>query len=203
MPLRIKLTHRGPLIGSPELRFNAGLLFGGTIPKLHNDDVEFSFGWGGAATGDTSLAFLKTMAVAKDVNEFMSTMETMTAEKGYRGMAANIIMADNSGNIAYQQAVPMFRRKDETPYLGCRVLDGRTSEFDWTDEIVPLTELPRAINPEKGFISNANNRQAPDNASKDYGATQMSTGRSVRIDEMIRQGIDSGKKFTADDMIAI
>ena len=87
--------------------------------------------------------------------------------------------------------------------MGCRVLDGTTSEFDWTDEIIPLTELPRSINPKKGFISNANNRQAPDNASKDYGATQMSTGRSVRIDEMIRQGIESGKKFTADDMIAI
>jgi len=42
------------------------------------------------------------MHESKDVNEFMSTMETITAEKGYRGMAANIIMADNSGNIAYQ-----------------------------------------------------------------------------------------------------
>ena len=105
MPLRIKLTHRGPLIGSPELRFNAVFLFAGTIPKLHNDDVAFSFGRVGAAAGDISLAFLKTMAVAKDVNEFMSQWrQTMTAEKGYRVMAANMIMADNPGNIAYQQA---------------------------------------------------------------------------------------------------
>lgn len=31
----------------------------------------------------------------------------------------------------------------------------------------------------------------------------MSTGRSVRIDELIREGIESGKKFTPQDMIAI
>ena len=31
----------------------------------------------------------------------------------------------------------------------------------------------------------------------------MSTGRSVRIDELIREKIESGQKFKADDMIAI
>lgn len=49
-------------------------------------------------------------------------------------------------------------RKDLTPYLGCRVLDGRKSDFDWTDKTVPLKDLPRAINPKKGYLSNANNR---------------------------------------------
>ena len=43
----------------------------------------------------------------------------------------------------------------------------------------------------------------PDHAKKDYGATQMSTARAVRIDELIRQGIAEGKKFTAEDMIEI
>lgn len=31
----------------------------------------------------------------------------------------------------------------------------------------------------------------------------MSTGRAVRIDEIIREGIEAGKKFTPEDMIAI
>lgn len=97
----------------------------------------------------------------------------------------------------------MPRRKDLTPYLGCRVLDGRKSDFDWESELIPLRDLPRSINPKKGFLSNANNRQAPDNASQDFGATHMSTGRAVRIDERIREGIAAGHKFTADDMISI
>ena len=79
-------------------------------------------------------------------------------DNGYTGMAANIIMGDREGNIGYAMAVPMFRRKDETPYIGCHVLDGRTSEFDWTDEIIPLKELPRSFNPTRGYIANANNR---------------------------------------------
>lgn len=61
------MSHRGPLVRSAELRFNAGLLFGGTIPELHNDDVEFSFGWGGSAPGDTTFDFLKTITESKDV----------------------------------------------------------------------------------------------------------------------------------------
>lgn len=32
--LKIKLTHRGPLIDTPVLRFNAAMLFGGAISEL-------------------------------------------------------------------------------------------------------------------------------------------------------------------------
>ena len=39
-------------------------------------------------------------------------MEDMTRESGYRGLAANIMMADNKGNIAYQLAAPFPVRKD-------------------------------------------------------------------------------------------
>ena len=85
-------------------------------------------------------------------------MDETTAETGYRGIATNLILADNSGNIAYQLMVPMPVRKDQTPYLGCRVLDGTTSQFDWEDSLVPLKDLPRSINPKRGYISNANNR---------------------------------------------
>ena len=202
--LQIKLTHRGPLMQESLLRFNAGLLFGGAIPKLQsNDDVLYSFGWGGAYPGDHSLDFLRSVSETKDIPTFREKMEEMTEGSGYRGLAANLLAADSSGNIAYQLIAPVPQRKDQTPYLGCRVLDGRTSQFDWTDRLIPMDELPRSMNPKKGYLSNANNRQAPDHASTDIGATIMSTGRSVRIDELIREGIDSGKKFTHQDMIDI
>ena len=149
------------------------------------------------------MQLLSVLNNSKDIIELRQKVDELTEEKGYRGIAGNLMFADNSGNIGYQMMVPFYRRKDETPYLGCRVLDGRTSQFDWTDELVPLRELPRTLNPEKGYLANANNRQVPDNAKKDYGATIMSTGRSVRIDEMIREKIASGQKFTAEDMIAI
>jgi len=68
-------------------------------------------------------------------------------------------MADTSGNIGYMLASSIPIRKDKTPYIGCRVLDGTTSEFDWEkDQYLPLSELPRVINPKQGYIMTANNR---------------------------------------------
>lgn len=64
---------------------------------------------------------------SKSIPEFRDGLDAHTEEKGYRGVAGNFIFADTSGNIAYQMGLPIYRRKVETPYLGCRVLDGRTS----------------------------------------------------------------------------
>lgn len=155
--LRIMKTHRGPIMDTAELRFNAALLFGGSVPTLEYPEAKYSFGWGGSALGDDSMEFIMNMHESDSIPEFKDKMEKMS-EDGYRGVAVNLEMADTKGNIFYQMLVPMFKRKDETPYLGCRILNGQTSKFDWTDTLIPITELPRSLNPAKGFISNANNR---------------------------------------------
>ena len=43
----------------------------------------------------------------------------------------------------------------------------------------------------------------PDHAIDDIGATSMSTGRSQRIDEMIRGYISENHKITVEDMKSI
>lgn len=43
----------------------------------------------------------------------------------------------------------------------------------------------------------------PDNSDNDIGASSMSTGRSLRIEEMIQQWISTGHKITYQDMSAI
>lgn len=86
-------------------------------------------------------------------------------------------MADNSGDIGYMMIVPFPNRKDKTPYIGNRVLNGETSAYDW-EGLVSTSELPRAFNPERGFVITANNRQMPDNTVNDIAATSMSTGRA-------------------------
>ena len=68
-------------------------------------------------------------------------------------------------------------RKHEKPYTGCKVLDGTTSENDWTGFINPKM-LPRVINPKKGYIVTANNRQMPDHVKTDIGASVASTTRA-------------------------
>ena len=138
----------------------------------------------------------------KTVHEVVARIDEL-GKDGHGTFNSNFLFADSSGNIGYMFAVAQPRRKDETPYLGCRVLDGTKSDFDWLEGNVPVSELPRSINPKKGYIVTANNRQVSDNAVNDFGATSTSTGRAQRIDEMIQEHIDAGKKFTTEDMSRI
>ena len=91
-------------------------------------------------------------------------------------------------------------RNETYPFIGVRVLDGSTSKYDWTGTL-PLSELPFVINPEKGWFATANNRVTPHNSKYDAGSTTVTTTRYARIHEMITEGIESGKKFTPEDMI--
>lgn len=82
----------------------------------------------------------------------------------------NLVMADTEGNIGYLLMLPYPNRINKTPFIGSRVLDGTTSQFDWSG-MLPLSANPRSINPARGYIMSANNRQSPDHASTDAGAS--------------------------------
>lgn len=108
-------------------------------------------------------------------------------------------MAFENGDIGYFLANNAPVRKHEKPYTGCKVLDGTKRDDDWIGWL-PAKKLPRVVNPKKGYIVTANNRQMPDNIHLDVGATITSTIRAQRITELIQKGIDSGHKFDYRDM---
>jgi penicillin amidase len=64
----------------------------------------------------------------------------------------NIIYADVEGNIGYQMPgiVPIRANGD-----GSLPVPGWTDDYEWVD-FIPYDELPRAFNPEKGYIATAN-----------------------------------------------
>lgn len=120
----------------------------------------------------------------------------------YGSIPQNVLVAFESGDIAYILAHNSPIRKHNRPYTGCRVLDGTTSEDDWVGFVKPR-DLPRVINPKKGYIVTANNRQMPDNVISDIGATISSTIRAQRITELIEAKIAMGHKFDYQDMLKI
>lgn len=147
--LDVKSTHRGPVIPFELLQLNSGLLFGGETPQLRNPG-KYSFAWGGAFARDSTLEMFSYLTKAKDIPEFF---EIMHGEFGnnYQGVGQNVILADTSGNIAYKLLMSIPERVDKTPFIGSRVLDGTTTNFDWTGRAIDLKDLPYGINPEKGF----------------------------------------------------
>ena len=60
----------------------------------------------------------------------MASMDKL-GEDGYRGGPFNLLLADSEGNIGYTLLLSYPNRKNKTPFIGSRVLDGTTSEFDW------------------------------------------------------------------------
>ena len=98
------------------------------------------------------------------------------------------MIAFENGDIAYLLAHNAPVRKHSKPYTGCRVLDGTKTDDDWIGFVKPK-DITRVINPKKGYIVTANNRQMPDNVISDIGATISSTIRAQRITEMIEAGI--------------
>ena len=120
----------------------------------------------------------------------------------WNSVPINLVVADTSGNIGYMLLSASPQRKNEYPYLGCHILDGTTSEHDW-EGIVDVKTLPRGFNPEKGYYVTANQRIVPENSKFDIGASMVNTGRSVRIDQLLSEGIKQGKKFDANDMLKI
>ena len=178
---------------------SGAVLFGSAIPNVDSDFV-YSHKWGGMEAGDNFIDILQMFAEGKGVKDVLDYVVSL--ENGYKGIPMNLVMADQSGDIGYVMVAPVPSRKNKTPYIGNRVLDGETTDYDW-DGYVSGSELPRSYNPEKGYVVTANNRQMPDNASNDIGATCMSTGRAQRIDEMIRTWINEGHKISVEDMISI
>ena len=130
--------------------------------------------------------------------------DQMDHEDGIGGYCSNQVYADTSGNIAYQLIASVPIRKDKTPYIGQRILDGTTSEFDWeTGKTTRIVDLPRSLNPSKGFIVNSNNRQAPDYAKYDYGATQTTTARAVRLTEILKEKLSSNETIKFSEFAEI
>ena len=146
---------------------------------------------------------LKAFYDFKDVPSLFEELSTNPSFQTYKGFGQNVIFADTQGNIGYYLLMTVPVRKDKTPYIGSRILDGLTTKFDWTDQVIPLSAMPRSLNPKKGYLATANNRQTSDHAIHDFGASINSPGRILRIDEVLREGIANGKKFKIQDMGAL
>ena len=123
-------------------------------------------------------------------------------ETPFYAVPQNLIMAYRNGDIAYILGATLPIRNNSALYMGCRVLDGTTTKNDWLGYL-PNEALPRVINPKKGYIVTANNRQVPENFYEDHGATITTTARAQRITELIQIGLDRGHKFDYKDMLTI
>ncbi|CAI2384635.1 unnamed protein product [Moneuplotes crassus] len=184
-------THHGPLIDDPHdeiYKILKRLPFGAF--KKNN----LAISWSGFQGKSTYFGNNRCLNLAKDVPEGIECFRELGTSN------LNIFMADRKGNIGMIPSVSYPIRKH--PYAGAYVQDGSKSENDWQG-FVPFDELPKAINPKRGYIANSNSMLTTTNVKYGVGATMPSPPRVVREAQLIEAQIKSGKKFTAKDMLKI
>jgi penicillin amidase len=130
----IKSTHRGPIVS-------------GIHPDSKNNNRAISFRWTEFDAFDETTAMFR-MAKAKNWEEFSDASKTFGAP------GQNLTYADTQGNIGWRPGVKIPIREGAEALLP---FDGTTSKHDWQG-YVPFEEMPFLFNPEKGYISNGNNK---------------------------------------------
>lgn len=110
----------------------------------------------------------------------------------------NMVYADTAGHIGYVTGGRIPVRGDRRPPPVTPV-PGWTGEWDWRG-ILPFDEHPRALDPPRGFIVTANNRQTVEPIADLISGTWQEPFRAMRITEMIGNG---GGGYDADDMLAM
>ena len=140
----------------------------------YNEGYYLCSKWSGDKLGASSIKSALKLGSAKSVKEGM-------AHAGDIEMALSWVFADTGGNIGFQMSGLMPRRKKGES--GFSPLIGWESEYDWQGYHAH-EELPRAYNPDEGYIITANNDL--NNLGKVHPITiAMGAYRADRIKQLI------------------
>jgi penicillin amidase len=126
---------------------------------------------------------------AQNWDEFRQAFSTFDAP------GQNVVFADVNGNIGYQATgkVPIRASGD-----GSLPEDGAGNAHEWIG-YVPFDKLPSVYNPPSGIIATANGRITPDRYPYSISTGWEAPWRTARIYRVL----ESGKKFSAADMLAL
>jgi penicillin amidase len=154
----------------------------------YEDGYYLSTNWSAAKAGPKSLKQFFKVWDAKTVEEGMDAIGQMEYFFSW-------VFADKDGNIGFQMSGLTPKRREGIS--GFVPLPGWDEKNDWQG-FVDHAELPRVINPEKGYFATANQDL---NAFGNVKPINMPMG-SYRADR-ISSLLEKGNNFTVDDMCKI
>ncbi len=167
--VEVRYTKRGPVISDFE---EFGIETGQTV----------SLRWSLREVNTPAIG-IDRMLTAKDVYE----MDSIAADIDV--MYFNLVFADTKGNIAHRTTgqIPIRSSNNgtvaQTPPMG-----------DWQG-FIPKNEMPRQINPEKGWLGTSNHDVVPDDYPYYYSAHFSPNYRYKRMMELM----ESKPKISAED----
>lgn len=172
--LKIRSTRHGPIVSD---RFGVF-------------DQPVALRWTALDPGDTSYEAFFRLNYAHDWDSFKQALSHHVAP------AMNMVYIDRGGNIGYLGAGRLPIRKQGE---GTLPSPGWDETYGWSGQ-VPPAQWPQSYNPDSGYIVTANNRVAGDDYPYFISHDWASPARALRIEQLLRERIDAGKRLSADDM---
>jgi penicillin amidase len=170
----LKFTHRGPMVN-----------------QFKNDkETPLSIRWlGNEMSNEIRTVYL--------LNRATNWSEFRNADKTFKSVSQNIVYADVKGNIGLQCSAGLPIRKGS----GVQIYPGDSSKYDWTG-LVPFEELPFEFNPDRAYVSSANNKTVPDSYPHYISHWFATPSRIDRIREMLEEkdklGVEDFKAMHSD-----
>ena len=187
---RVRRTVHGPVLS--DLASQSELATYGISPgQPFPDRVEL----GAVSLSWTALEPSRMVEAMFGYNRARSLAEFREALRLWDVPGQNFVMADASGNIAYQTTGSYPVRDGHS---GLTPADGSGAE-DWTDR-VPFDQLPGLYNPQVGYIVTANNPIAPPEYPHLIGLSFANGYRARQIVERIES---YGGNISREDLQAI
>ncbi len=168
---KLRFTHRGPIVNQFKKKA----------------EVPLSVHWVGNEMSN-EIGGVYLLNRAKNWTDFRE------AARNFVSVSQNIVYADVNGNIGLQCSAGIPVRTGD----GIQIYPGDTSKYDWKG-LVPFEELPFEYNPERGYVSSANNKTVPDDYPYIVSHWFATTDRIDRIRELL----ESKEQLNADDFAAI
>ncbi|WP_017217531.1 penicillin acylase family protein [Pseudoalteromonas sp. NJ631] len=174
---QIRSTENGPLISD----------------AIGRVDTPLALRWTALDKVDKTFRSYLDMNYAQNIDSFKLALED------YKTPAVNIIYADKENNIAQFAVGKLPIRKKGN---GRRPVPGWSSDYEW-DKYIPFDEMPHIINPEVGYVINANNKNHDEDYPYILSTSESPPYRYNRIKQVIQEFIDSGEKIEVEDFIKL
>ncbi|KZN47461.1 hypothetical protein N474_22240 [Pseudoalteromonas luteoviolacea CPMOR-2] len=151
-------------------------------------DQPVALKWTALMPKDTSYESFFKANYAKNWDEFKHAFSFHVAP------ALNIVYADQDNNIAYIGIGKIPKRNHGNGQLPS---PGWLESHQWKG-FIPFEEMPSSLNPESGYLINANNKVADENYAYFISNDWAHPARAERIEQLIVEKIASGQKVDID-----